>query len=106
MFMGGFRLHGFPWEHGDLMGNLLSLLSKTYYTTIQENDLDIQSSCPFFNTSVVNGRTEITIEKKRQLLKLVKLVVWQWFHSMQQDVFDKYKCSGTWPSYNVGIPIE
>lgn len=56
------------------MGNLLSLLSKTYYTTIQENDLDTQSSCPFFNTSVVNGRTEITIEKKRQLLKLVKLI--------------------------------
>lgn len=57
------------------MGNLLSLLSKTYYTTIQENDLDTQSSCPFFNTSVVNGRTETTIEKKRQLLKLVKLVM-------------------------------
>lgn len=59
------------------MGNLLSLLSKTYYTTIQENDLDTQSSCLFFNTPVVNGRTEITIEKKRQLLKLVKLVVRQ-----------------------------
>lgn len=50
--------------------------------------------------SIIDCTTKITIEKMRQLLKLVNKQT-RFSKRMQQDVFDKLKCQWTWPSYNV-----